>query len=390
MIIPKTETLESQIVKARELLSEDSRRAIDAVNWKQILLGMSKKYNVEQQETLETETSLLLCGITSTINFPKELETRMMLPKNEVALLLVEMDKLIFKKMEEELKKILTEKTNEITNSSFVKPSILDPKFSSIPLDVQNAIAMSDWKNKLYDIAKKYNLAIDKMGLLEEITIQTIRGDIHIEQYENKIKSKTELPEEKIKDFISEINEAIFKNIKNTMVRGDFNKININNLPSKEEKGIPLPPYKIITNDQLPITNNKIEKIINNYELGIRNDADAIPLPPIDKTENVSKKDADIYKESGIEIMSDNIETEAKKEVPQINDIKNDKEEEVIKNIKASAPLNIISNKLFNKTSSQTTVADYSLPKITNDSTPPSNTQSSPSVNPHDPYHETI
>ena len=51
---------------------------------------------------------------------------------------------------------------------------------------------------------------------------------------------------------------------------------------------------------------------------------------------------------------------------------------------------NIISNKLFNNTASQTVVTDYSIPKINTKIEPISTMQGSALSKPHDPYHEEI
>ena len=106
--------LQIKIEKAWEKLPAETRQAIDAVNWKMAILGMhqSKGYNFEQLGDLEIETELLLCGLLSVDNYPKELEKRMKIPKNQVDVLVNEMNELVFKKIREELIKN-TEKNKE-------------------------------------------------------------------------------------------------------------------------------------------------------------------------------------------------------------------------------------------------------------------------------------
>lgn len=105
-----TDTLQTKITEARNLLSKESREAIDNVNWKLTILGMNKKYNPDQLENLETETELLLCGILNPEDYPRELENRMNITKEEVNLIVSEMDRLIFKKIQEELEKRINNK----------------------------------------------------------------------------------------------------------------------------------------------------------------------------------------------------------------------------------------------------------------------------------------
>ena len=102
-----TDTLDIRIAKAKENLSEESRDAINAVSWKLILSGINNAYSSDQLESLETETELLLCGLLSTEDYPRELESRMHLNKSEVEILINEIDKLIFKKIQEGLEKRL-------------------------------------------------------------------------------------------------------------------------------------------------------------------------------------------------------------------------------------------------------------------------------------------
>ena len=353
-----TDTLEIKIAKARELLSQDSRDAIDAVDWKQILLGMNNKFNSEQIENLETETELLLCGLVNTTDYPKELEARMKIPEVEVSSLLDEMNRLIFKKMQEELEKRLDKNIAKNKNILKVDKNLnLDSRFSNMPRDVQEAIAVSGWKEKIYQIAKKYNLSVEKMGILEDITVKTLSGSTLSEQYENEVRNKVSLPEDKNKEMIAEINESIFKQIK------DFMRNN-STIGEKTVHGVPLPPYVV----------EKKESILP-------------PLPPQERTEGISrtKSDIDIYREHGIEIISseDNIKPEIKKE----EIIKKEGPTPiVINNIEDIPSPNSISDKLFNKTASQATVNNYSLPKTDK----PVEMEGSIPSNPHDPYHEII
>ena len=68
--------LQIKIEKARAELSEESRQAIDAINWKNVIVGLraEKGYSFTQLEDLELETELLLCGLLNPEDYPKELE----------------------------------------------------------------------------------------------------------------------------------------------------------------------------------------------------------------------------------------------------------------------------------------------------------------------------
>ncbi|MEK7140309.1 MAG: hypothetical protein AAB815_00835 [Patescibacteria group bacterium] len=107
--------LQAKIDKAREQLPEETRQAIEAVAWKEVILGMRARrgYTFEQLGDLEIETELLLCGLLSPTDYPKELQTRMKIPRDQADSLVKDMNDLIFKKIREELIKIAeNKKTN--------------------------------------------------------------------------------------------------------------------------------------------------------------------------------------------------------------------------------------------------------------------------------------
>lgn len=230
---------------------------------------------------------------------------------------------------------------------------------------------MSQWREKLYLIANKYNLPFDKQSTLEEITIQTLAGTIRADQYENEIKSKINVPEEKSRLFITEINEAIFKSIKEIMISDSY-------LP-EDTSDIPAPPYatKKSNDDTVPLPPKPKSEIVIT-----KNNA---PLPAqIDKSIDINMNDDDMYKENGIEILSEN--DFPKKEVK--NSILN---QVPLPPRREDAPVvNIIADKLTKQTASETTVTNYSIPKITPKLDPFAKVQGSNSTNPHDPYHEAI
>ncbi len=112
------------IKDAKKKISQEILQAIDSVNWKLTILEMAGKYNQDQLDALEIETELLLCGILSPEVYQKELENRMMLTEGQVNLLLEEMDKLIFKKIQSELEKkissmqkVVSSKEDKIINN---------------------------------------------------------------------------------------------------------------------------------------------------------------------------------------------------------------------------------------------------------------------------------
>jgi len=121
--------LKIKIEKAKRQLPLETANAIDSVDWKVAILGMRIKhgYTFEQLGDLELETELLLSGLISPEDYPKELSRRMGISGAAVSELVNEMNDLVFKKIREELvknterKKIFTNKIETKTEGEEVK-----------------------------------------------------------------------------------------------------------------------------------------------------------------------------------------------------------------------------------------------------------------------------
>ena len=93
--------LQIKIDRAKEDLPKETLKAINSVDWREVILGMREKkgYSYEQLEDLELETELLLCGLVSPQNYPKELEKRMGISQNQANELVKEMNEKVFAKI---------------------------------------------------------------------------------------------------------------------------------------------------------------------------------------------------------------------------------------------------------------------------------------------------
>jgi hypothetical protein len=282
------DNLQLDILQARADLSPSTKKAIDAVDWRRTINQMNKKYSPEQLKVLEKKTELLLCGLLKTDDYPRELGLEMNIPKENVVSLITEMDVLVFEKIQKELEREL-EKEDIITER--------DPLFSNLPENIERAITGSNWKEKTYNIAQKYKLSIEQMGILEELTIKTMRGEIKSNNYKNHLSEKINIPKEILVNLIEDINENVLKNIAGT-IRKQSELVYQEELGKKESQ-VPIPPYKKdekpVFGNQIPVPSKKNEggeskekqdKEIVSQEKpatdnnGNRIDKISIPLPP--------------------------------------------------------------------------------------------------------------
>lgn len=357
--------LQEKIALYYQKLPEETKVLFASMSWIEILQEIDVKYalNEEQVKTLGTETTLLLLGIISVDDYEETLRSEIKLEGEKINELIYEVGEKIVKDIIPSLYQAFNDNASELMQEKFGQK--FDERISALPEKIKDAISDSKYQLFIYNTGNKYSLNIDQIGMLEDITMKVMVGILSPDKYEEEIKSKISIEESKIKQITLEINENVFKNIKE-ILKSSWDK--------KEEGDVPLPPYKAKQEDMVPLppkpeTETKIEK---ETPLIINNDLGGI----------------DIYKEHGIEIISEN-ETEK----PQIksNIIENTKkEEEPVKKIEELSNMNIISNKLFEKTTSTTTVSDYSVPKMNTQSTPFIKIQGDAPAKPHDPYHEAI
>lgn len=122
--------LQIKIEEAKSKLPEATRKAIDTVNWRAIILTMrlKKGYSFEQLESLEIETELMLCGLSKPEDYPKKLETEMKISKEEAELLVQDMNLQVFTRIREELiKNIERNKIKSDKPASFLSQEELPP-----------------------------------------------------------------------------------------------------------------------------------------------------------------------------------------------------------------------------------------------------------------------
>jgi hypothetical protein len=106
------DALQIKIDEAKANLPPETNDAINAVDWRATILTLREKrgYSFEQLEDLETETELMLYGLITTEEYPKEIENRLKISKNEATELVNELNDLIFMKIRGELIKNSGEK----------------------------------------------------------------------------------------------------------------------------------------------------------------------------------------------------------------------------------------------------------------------------------------
>lgn len=230
--------MEEEIIK----LPKEKREAINDFDWAKKTEEIGKKHLLTEDEIndFQLETGLVLIGLV-------DLDLYLINIENEIGTSKDEAEKIALEVFNEVFTPISTSIEIPIKNKSF----ILDPIFSSLPQSVQEAIANSGWKEKLYEIAGKYKLTVEQMGILEEITIKVMKNEILPNKYEEELVSKITISKEDISNLVNDINENILKRIREVMQ------------DQRNEEEIPLPPYSKSEEKELevpkPPKENKIQ-----------------------------------------------------------------------------------------------------------------------------------
>ena len=93
----------------------------------------------------------------------------------------------------------------------------LKKQFDALPSDVQNAISDVNLSTKLQEIVKNNKLMIDQAGKLETETVLVLFGLEPLENYVNNLIKKVGLSSIQASLVAHDVNEAIFKNIRDTL-----------------------------------------------------------------------------------------------------------------------------------------------------------------------------
>ncbi|MFA5841518.1 MAG: hypothetical protein WC835_00970 [Candidatus Paceibacterota bacterium] len=93
----------------------------------------------------------------------------------------------------------------------------IEGKFRSLPKDVRDAITSADVDLKVTELAGKYRLHIDKAEELSDETGLVMLGLTKPQDYLKNLKQRLELPEDMARDLVTDVNEQIFKPIRESL-----------------------------------------------------------------------------------------------------------------------------------------------------------------------------
>jgi len=209
---PETEKI---IKNQLEILPEEIRSffADPKINEQILEIGKTYNFDAEKLEVLQTETTLLILGLTNPDNYPSELKNRLKindetsndLVKKVIAFISIEkMEKLkeIYKKTEDENRK----KENRIIEK-------IKGELNLLPKEKQEAINNFEWEKISAEIGKNHNLSEEEKSALK-IEVALVLVELEYKGFlELNIEDNVGVKEDESKKISKELSEKIFKPI---------------------------------------------------------------------------------------------------------------------------------------------------------------------------------
>ncbi len=198
--------LQEKIALYYSKLPANAQTVFSSMTWLETLKKISRKYGLDdkQQETLGTETTLVLLGIIHLVEYEEILTNDLGLYRDAA------------EQMMEEI---------EVSIIQTIRPQLVEAYEANIKSEeglskeIKNVVDNSNYKSSLYTISRGYNLTVIQMGSLEKSVTDLINGTIHPEEFESSLKQNLGLPIETVQKLTSEVNEKIFKKIRKGLIK---------------------------------------------------------------------------------------------------------------------------------------------------------------------------
>lgn len=235
------EELQKTIAEYYQKLPQGAQRVFAEMKWLADLRAISQKYSLseEQIQTLGTETTLVLLGVIRLDEYEEMLSKEIAIGRDKIDQLTAEIDEKILRNIRGDLNNSYSnnladilekeaqkennnagaENQNNPVNKIAVKiESKMNPKFSSLPANVLEAVKNSNYQDELYKISEDNDLSIEQMGQLEEAIAESFLGEIQPTEFGKVIKSRLNLADEKVNLLVNQINEKILKQVRKTIM----------------------------------------------------------------------------------------------------------------------------------------------------------------------------
>ncbi len=245
--------LQQKIAESYDKLPPKAQIAFSSMQWLEDLKKIIEKYNLNesQEQTLGTETMLVLLGVINLDEYEKFLEKELAVPKESFDKIIKEISDSILETIRPELIKafegtVEEVKVKEVKNveekvKNFkLSTEELQKRFGEQSEGLKQAIVRSDISSIVLELQKKHSLSIEQAGALETEIYKITLGIYPPEQFVDFLKLKMNILEDKAEEIAKEVNEMLLKRIREDLKIGSVDEdVDDTSLETmKEEDGI--------------------------------------------------------------------------------------------------------------------------------------------------------
>lgn len=369
---------QNQIAQYYAKLPPNVQTMFSSMTWMETLRAISDthKFSQAQNETVSTETTLVLLGMISLDEYKEILSRELGLETETFNQIFKEIETQVITPIRSEL--IQTHEQNKTDLVTEKYGTNLDERFEKLPNDVKAAIGSVDYTNTIVAIGKKNNLTAEQMGTLEEETTKVMLGVSHPTEFREQLLARLGVSRQKVDMVVTDTNSMIFSQIRESF-QSMMEKPQAQDSSKYQVVSIKEDAVNSVVNEDTNAPKDLdvgefdrdelLSQIENPAKSSIQNTVSSIKYPVLSEESIVEIPTPVLKPESPTPVVSVP-ETVPTPEIPQKP---------------VSAVPNFLADKLGGTTITTPTTTDHSLPGMTTapeDSVIP--------VRPADPYHEPI
>lgn len=107
---------------------------------------------------------------------------------------------------------------------------IIKKRVAELPSYIREGLSKIAWDKEIIEIGKKHGLHVDEMGTLQTETVMVLVGLVHPDDYAKNLREELHLPRITVDLIVEDVNQKIFKNIRQSLI--DF----LSNEQAEEDK----------------------------------------------------------------------------------------------------------------------------------------------------------
>lgn len=220
--------IENLIKERMDSLPVEFKAALATIDWAHIVqeIGQKNQIHVDKIGELQTETILLLMGVTHPGDYQAEIERALQLPENGGVGILNDVNERILLPLRKKVMEATGEKEEPIeiatapeeTEEDRLNIEILK-RLDRMPDEINKLIGDQTLPTKISNIGESANMSEQELSGLEDLISMVFLGYVHPNQLMDEIKDKFNYPDGKVELVANRINKEIFAPVKEALIK---------------------------------------------------------------------------------------------------------------------------------------------------------------------------